>query len=206
MGISNIYKVVKVIFTPILSIFFKIEVRGAENIPFSGRFLLCSNHISNVDPILLAMVLKRQIFFMAKEELFRNKILGKIIKVLGAFPVKRGKGDFSALNTAQNILKNGNILGIFIEGTRSTTGELLKPKSGAAILSSETYSKIVPVFIRPVAGNRVKLFRKVIVSFGKTVYPEDLNLKDQRGTSIRAASRFIMSKITELKDKSYSQV
>lgn len=204
MRCSSVYRVLKVVFTPVLSLFFRIDVKGEKNVPTSGRFLLCSNHISNSDPILLAMIVRRQIFFMAKEELFKNKVLGRIIKVLGAFPVRRGRRDTAALSVAQEVLRSGNILGIFIEGRRSKTGELLKPKPGAAVLAGDTYSRVVPVFIRPAEGCKVRFFRKVIVRIGEAISPDDLNLKDKKGDSIRAASRFIMSKISKLKDESYN--
>ena len=108
------------------------------------------------------------------------------------------------MQLVQEVLRSGNILGIFIEGSRSKTGELLKPKPGAAILAAETYSRIVPVFIRPAEGCKVRFFRKIIVRIGEAISPDDLNLKDKKGESIRAASRFIMSKISKLKDESYN--
>ena len=197
---SNFYKFIRAVFAPILSIFWKIEVRGLENIPREGGVILCSNHISNIDPILLDMVFKRQIFFMAKEELFKNRLFGKFIKKLGAFPVKRGRGDVGALKFAKKILENGNILGIFIEGTRSKTGELLKPKPGAAILANETNSKILPVCIKPAFGIKVKMFKKVIISIGKILDPRDLGIVSGKSVEIRSASRLIMDKIAKLRD------
>jgi len=196
---STFYKFIKSIFAPILSIFWKIEVHGSENIPQEGKFILCSNHISNMDPILLDMVFRRQIFFMAKEELFKNKLFGNFIKKLGAFPVKRGKGDIGALNLAKKILENGNILGIFIEGTRSKTGELLKPKPGAVILANETKSKILPVCIKSAFGTKVKMFKKVIINIGESIEPTDLGIVSGKSVEIRSASRFVMDKIAELK-------
>ena len=196
---SIFYKFIKAIFAPILSIFWKIEVHGIENIPDEGKVILCSNHISNMDPILLDMVFKRQIFFMAKEELFKNKLFGSFIKKLGAFPVKRGRGDIGALNLAKKTLENGNILGIFIEGTRSKTGELLKPKPGAVILANETNSKILPVCIRPSAGIKVKMFKKVIISIGESLEPTDLGIISGKSVEIRSASRLVMEKIAKLK-------
>lgn len=196
---SNFYRLIRKIFAPILSIFWKIEVRGKENIPNEGKVILCSNHISNMDPILLDMVFKRQIFFMAKEELFKNKLFGSFIKKLGAFPVKRGKGDICALNLAKKTLENGNILGIFIEGTRSKTGELLKPKPGAVILANETKSKILPVCIKPVSGTSVKMFKKVIINIGEVLEHADLGIAFGRSVEIRSASRLVMEKIAKLK-------
>lgn len=198
----NVHRLAKIFVAPILSIFYKIRVIGSENVPTCGRVILCSNHISGMDPILLTMALKRQIFFMAKEELFKNKFLSKLIRSFGAFPIKRGIRDTFAIKSAQKILNEGKILGIFIEGTRSKTGELLKPKPGAIILAKETYSKILPVCIKSAVGTRVKMFKRIIVNIGKIVSPEELGLENSKGAKeLRDASRLVMSKIAILKNE-----
>lgn len=197
----NLYKIAKFLFSPIFSILYKIKVVGLENVPNSGRVVLCSNHISNMDPVLLAIAIKRQIFFMAKEELFKNKFLGNLIKNLGGFPIKRGNRDISAIKTAQNILRNGNILGIFIEGTRSKTGELLKPKPGAIILAKSTFSKIIPICIKPENCKKVKLFKRLTVIIGKPILPDELGVSKNSSKEIRDASRLVMNRISELREK-----
>ena len=198
----SLYKFVQFVFIPVLSVFYKLKVHGLENLPSDGRIILCSNHISNLDPVFLGMIVKRQIFFMAKEELFRFKFFGNFLKKLGAFPVKRGKGDVSALNNAKKILSNGNILGIFIEGTRSKTGELLKPKPGAAMLSQATASRVIPVCIKTSNNKKVRFFSKIYISFGKVVEFSDLGLTGENSNKcIRDASRLIMQRIAELKNE-----
>ena len=197
---SNFYKFIRKIAVPVLSIFWEIEVHGVDNIPKNGRCVVCSNHISNMDPILLGMVFERQIFFMAKEELFKNKFLGGLIKKLGAFPVQRGRKDMNALHMAEKILGNENILGIFIEGTRSKNGELLKPKPGAVILANETDSKILPICIKPATGIKIKMFKKIIINIGEILSPQELGITSKKSIEIRNASRLVMSKIAELKN------
>lgn len=196
----NLYKIAKFLFSPIFSILYKIKVVGLENVPNSGRVVICSNHLSNMDPVLLAVAIKRQIFFMAKEELFRNKFLGNLIKSLGGFPIKRASRDVSSIKNAQSILKSGKILGIFIEGTRSKTGELLKPKPGAIILAKNTFSKIVPICIKPENCKKVEMFKRVTIVIGKPILPDELGVLSNSSKEIRDASRLVMNKIAELKE------
>lgn len=197
----NLYKIAKFLFSPFLSFIYKIKIIGLENVPASGRVVLCSNHISNMDPVLLAIAIKRQIFFMAKEELFKNKFLSKLIKSLGGFPIKRGNRDISAIKIAQDILRNGNILGIFIEGTRSKTGELLKPKPGAIILAKSTFSKIVPICIKPENCKKLKMFKRVTIIIGKPILPDELEVLKNSSKEIRDASRLVMNRIAKLREK-----
>ena len=130
---TPLYAIGRVILIPLVKILFFLKVNGKGNIPKNGGFILCSNHLSNFDPVLIGVAQRRQLFFMAKSELFRNKFFGWLIRKLGAFPVERGAGDGKAINTAEKIINEGKTLGIFIEGTRSKTGELLRPKAGAAM-------------------------------------------------------------------------
>ena len=90
---SRLYAFLVKIVRPIVRILYRVKVFGLENVPKTGGYIICPNHTSNMDPVLLAITFERQIYFMAKAELFRNSVLRKILKVLGAFPVERGKGD-----------------------------------------------------------------------------------------------------------------
>lgn len=198
---SKLYSFLRKSLGPLVKILFRLEINGVENLPNSGRYILCPNHVSSMDPILLGLSLKRQIFFMAKAELFENKFLGKILTALGVFSVSRGKGDKTALETAKQVLRSGNVLGLFIEGTRSKTGELLKPKTGAAMLAFDTYSKVVPVSITGKKSSFIKIFRKNIVSFGKPLDLEQLEIKEGTGKDFRNASRIIMKSISDLRPK-----
>lgn len=130
-------------------LYFKINVKGIENVPSGeGKFILISNHQSNLDPVMLGLYLKnRRLFFMAKQELFKIPILSFIIKKLGAFPVKRGSRDSSAIKTAKDLVNCGKMLAMFPEGTRSKDGKLSKPKIGFAKIALETGAKIIPCSI-----------------------------------------------------------
>lgn len=188
-------------FTPLAWLLFPFRAYGKENIPRergNPPLVLCSNHISFLDPMFLEMCQKRHVFFMAKEELFKSKLAVWFFqKQLGAFPVKRGKGDTGALDTAREIVAQGRIMGIFPEGTRSKDGQLGRAKSGAALIASQTGSQVLPVAV--VARNqKVKPFHKTRIVFGKPMTLQELHLDDPEHPDLRFASRLIMDRIGEL--------
>ncbi|HOV78641.1 MAG TPA: lysophospholipid acyltransferase family protein [Bacillota bacterium] len=141
------------------------EVYGAENLPASGGLVLVSNHISYWDPVVIGCAFNRQVYFMAKSELFEIPLLGPLLRALGAFPVRRDRTDSNAIRTALKIIKEGNIVGVFPEGTRSHTGELLRPHMGAAMLASKAGVAMLPVAVSGTRG----VFGKVKVFVGKPV-------------------------------------
>jgi 1-acyl-sn-glycerol-3-phosphate acyltransferase len=124
-----------------------VTVRGAENIPREGPVILAANHTTHMDPPYLSQVMDRQLHMMAKEELFQVPVLGPYIRALAAFPVKRGTADRAALRVAVERLKQGHVLGIFPEGTRSLDGSLGEAEKGFALIARQTGAPIVPVAI-----------------------------------------------------------
>lgn len=191
-------------FHPLFYVLFPYTVKGKENIPGQGSempVMLCSNHISNVDPVLLLMVQKRPIYYMAKAELFSSKLnVWFFEKQYGAFPVNRGKGDTNALDTAERIVREGKMLGIFPEGTRSKDGKLHRGKSGAALIASRTGSYVLPVAIFN-KQHKIRLFHHTTVAFGKPMSPAELHLEDSEHPDLRYASRYIMERIAELMEE-----
>lgn len=141
------YKVVKSVAGFFIKFFFKFDVEGLENLPEDGRLMLCPNHISNWDPIVISIVVPRQIFWMGKYELFKNKVLNWFLFNLGVFPVKRGEIDVTAIKTALRLLKDDKILGLFPEGTRVKGYDIENAKPGASLISLKTDTLIVPVYI-----------------------------------------------------------
>ena len=125
-----------------------LTVYGAENIPKEGPVILASNHAAHMDPPYLSQIMDRQLHMMAKEELFKVPILGRYIRALAAFPVKRGTADRAALREAVDRLKQGHVLGIFPEGTRSQDGALGAAEKGFALIARQTGAPIVPVAIQ----------------------------------------------------------
>ena len=114
--------------------------------------------------------------------------------------IQRGAGDGKAINEGENIIRKGGLLGIFIEGTRSKTGDLLRPKSGAAIVAQQMQVPVIPICITP-KKQKIKLFSKVTISVGKPMTPEQLGLTGEAGPeAYRNASRMIMGEIQRMRD------
>ncbi|OKH11520.1 lysophospholipid acyltransferase family protein [[Limnothrix rosea] IAM M-220] len=146
LGSLVLYKALKwTIVQPILSSYFRSRVIGLENVPTTGGFIAVSNHASNFDPPILAAAVGRPVAFMAKEELFRVPILKQIIRIYGAYPVKRGAGDRAAIRAALASLQEGWGVGIFLQGTRTADGRVTKPKSGAVLIATKAQVPLIPI-------------------------------------------------------------
>jgi 1-acyl-sn-glycerol-3-phosphate acyltransferase len=118
-----------------------------EHVPAEGGILVIANHLHNADPVLLTIAFPRPLHFMAKKELFGVPLIGWVIRRVGAFPVDRGKADRGAFRRADAILAQGIAVGMFPEGTRSTTGGLGPAHSGAALLALRARVPVLPVTI-----------------------------------------------------------
>ena len=158
----------------IVGILHPTEVIGMEKLPKSG-VLLCPNHSSNWDPVLIGTKLpvNYRLHVMAKEELFRNPVLGWIIRKLGAFPVSRGSNDISTVRTSIQAIKDGDNLLIFPEGTvvRNGVGYVdglpAHAKAGAAMIGVRTGATLIPVFM----DGEKKLFHRTRIIFGEPYQP-----------------------------------
>ncbi len=125
----------------------RVRVEGLEHVPRRGAFVLCSNHTSWVDPVLLGTLLPRQVFYMAKEEIFASPPAALVLRTLGAFPVRRHHADRGALRTALALLGGGRAVAVFPEGTRSRDGSLGRAQPGVALLAVVSGAEVLPVAI-----------------------------------------------------------
>lgn len=198
---TPLYSFAKIVAKPLVYPFIPFVAKNRERCPKEGGLIICPNHVGMSDAPRLACIEKRQIYFMAKAELFQNKFLGFLLKKLGAFPIQRGKGDVGAIDYSGDILKKGGALGVFLEGTRSKDGSLGQPKAGAVMLAYKYNVPILPVCITPIGSPLPRLFHKVFVSYGELIYPSDLGIEKGSGQEFRAASRLLMSKIEELRNR-----
>ena len=184
---------------------FRIRYVGAENIPESGGFILASNHIHLIDPMIIALgIKKRQLHFMAKKELWNNPIVAWAFTRVNGFPIDRGGADSLALKHAAEVVSTGHILGICPEGTRSRKGKIGKGKRGAANLAAQAKCGILPVSVYNNQG--LKLRSKYTVRYGEFIPYEDLGLSENATREEQiACTEMIMAKITELWEEGHCE-
>jgi len=176
-------------------IWFPFTAYNTRLIPRKGSFILASNHISNLDPVLLGICSVRRMNFMAKIELFKGA-LGFFLTNLGAFPVKRGEADFGAMREALRRLKIGRAVLIFVEGTRRIGNEPTKAQAGVGFLAMKSKVPIVPVYVQgtnKVMAPGTKFFNRGPVSavFGEPFFVNDAPTYEE-------ASQRILDKIYAL--------
>jgi 1-acyl-sn-glycerol-3-phosphate acyltransferase len=154
-------------------VLFGFLVTGREKIPMTGGVIIASNHISYCDPPVVGSGVPREVHFLAKEELFRNRLFGWLIGKYNAIPLRRSVGDVGALKKAVDLLKHGRAVLMFPEGTRSLTGKLLKPKPGVGMIAALTSAPVVPVYVKGTNRLRDALLRRtrLEVVFGDPVEP-----------------------------------
>lgn len=141
------YNVAKHATRPLLALFFGYRVVGKERIPKDTGFVVCTNHQSAWDVIVSGASYKQPITFMAKKELFHNKIAGFFLRKLNAFPISRGAGDLSAIKNSVKVLKNGQVLNVYPEGTRVRDGKKHEYKPGAALIAHMAGVPLLPCAI-----------------------------------------------------------
>ncbi|NLO46469.1 MAG: 1-acyl-sn-glycerol-3-phosphate acyltransferase [Clostridiales bacterium] len=176
---------------------------GAENIPKSGGFILACNHITAFDPIHIASHFPLPIHFIGKEELFASAFVGWFLTKLNAFPVTRGSFDKSSVEYAIKLVKEGYVLGIFPEGTRSKDFKPSRAKSGVALIAKAARADVLPASIY--TSDNAKFGSKLTIRFGKPIKFEELGFSDDGHSSkeLREASRLIMERIVELWEKGH---
>lgn len=196
------YKFCKCIVLPIFKVLFRYKVVRECELPKEGSYIIASNHLSYTDPVFVGLTHKRRVYFMAKTELFRNKFFGGLIKILGAFPVTRGANDGKAIETGEDLINDGKVMTIFIEGGRTKTGELMRPRSGCAVIARQTKAPVVPMCIT-VVGKTKSVFSKRIIHIGKPISYDELGFSNEEEPSpkeYREASRRIMDEITKFRE------
>lgn len=161
------------------NIWFDLKIEGKENVPKGKAFVYASNHKSYADPVLVVLAGRGKFSFMAKSELFEKPLFGWFIRILGAFPVERGKGDTAAIDKAIEKVHKGRNLVIFPEGTRSKDGRVGKGKTGVALIAAKAGADVVPVGLN--YEGKLHFRSKIVVRVGKpvSVTPPDESLSDR---------------------------
>lgn len=183
----NFYKVAVKAVNTLLHVAILFRVRGSENIPKEGAFLLCPNHRALRDPVLAAAGCSRQLTFMAKDELFNKPFLGWLIKKLGAFPIKRGRGDAAAVMAAIKIMKRGEPTLVFPEGKRVKKGEKAQVNPGIIRLAIQSNVPILPAYV---TANTV--------TYGEPIYYGDYAEQAQDADVMQSLTDGLMEKIYSL--------
>lgn len=189
-----LYRLFCVVATIYMTLFHRISLEGRENIPATGPVLLFANHPSAFDMILIAARIKRKVHYMAKAELFTNPFLAFIFRSVGAFPVHRGRGDAGSVKTAISLLKHGEVVGIFPEGTRTREKTLDRKKGGAALIAFHTDAPILPVAV----DGRYHIFCKMRIVYGKPFHLQEPASRKLDKETLYAATADIINRIYAL--------
>ena len=190
------YKFGKGLFTFYFRCFNRVIIRGRENEIPEGATVVFGNHYSNLDVFLLTIAFKRQIRFMAKHTLFGIPIVGYFVKAYGAFPVNREKTDLTSMKTALKILKEGEVLGIFPEGTRVKGEKFSDPKGGIAMFAWKTKSPVVPVHLE--YRRRFHFLNHIEVTVGAPILHEELGIEKGSPEEYRLASERLIDRFYQL--------
>lgn len=190
----NLYKFAKSLVWTALYPVYRFDIKGLEHFPKTGGILICTNHIDALDPPVVGITSPRPVHFMAKEELFNMPVLKPLLPKVNAFPVKRGLSDREALRRALAILKGGDVMGIFPEGTRSKNGELGKGFSGAGFFALKGEADVVPcAIIGP-----YKPFKRLKVVYGEPIIMQPY--RDQKASADEVTT-VIMERIQKILDE-----
>jgi len=196
-----LYRVGQAVCRPIMKVFYRYKFINNNSIPHEGAYIIASNHMSFSDPVLLGLGQRRRLFFMAKQELFKNKFFAGLIRALGAFPVERGAGDGKAIKTGEDLIKEGNVMTIFIEGGRTKTGEFMRPRSGCALVAQQMQVPVIPACIT-ITGNPKYRFAKRVIHFGDPLTPQQLGLTpDGDRRQLKNATNMIMDEIKKMREQ-----
>lgn len=200
------FRVVRAFLLAILRLTIGLKIRGTENMPKSGGVLIVANHLHNADPLVIAVACPRSLHYMAKRELFDVPVLGRMLRYGGSFPIDRGHPDRWAIRRSEETLRQGIVLGMFPEGTRSTTGSMKKALAGAGLIGLRGNAPIVPVAVMgtehlPFNGTRPRVagerrLRGSTVIFGAPFeLPREI---DGKRLSAEEASEFMMRRVAAL--------
>lgn len=187
------YKLLRFLAVLLIRILYRIEIVGRGRVPVAGGAIICANHIHLFDPVLIALAVRRPIRFMGKAELFSWPLVGYLARKAGAFPVKRGSADMQAIRLSLRILQEGELLGIFPEGTRSKTGEVAPFYSSVTMLAEKGGVPVIPAAI----SGEYRFGQKVKVLIGE---PIELTTLCPEPYDRAKATAALMDRIKALKD------
>ena len=190
-------KIIKPILKVLVIIVYRPKIKGKENLKGIEGALICPNHVHALDSAVIVLMNKRIIRVLAKESLFRFKILKWLAGIFGVYPVRDGKKSMESMKISLKLLKNKELLLIFPEGTRNGMAKGVKPKEGAIKLAMRADVPIIPVGIK----GSFKAFSKVKVNIGEPIYYSEYKKEINNKELLEELTQDLMNKIVELRDK-----
>lgn len=173
-----LFKLVQFILRVIFDLLYRVEKIDLDKVPINGKLIICSNHISYLDPVVIGTYFPRCVYFMAKKELYNNKFLSSLVTFLNTFPVERKAFNRKAFSISFEILKDENVLCLFPEGTRSTDGVLRGGKKGVGFIAAASNTPILPVAISGTNKIIQKPYRRIFFPRVKLIVGDIIDIKD----------------------------
>jgi len=202
---------VKYFVTPFVRVFVRVRVEGREHVPRRGPVILASNHRSFLDSIFIPLVMRRRVTFVAKAEYFDDPKVAWFFRSCGQIPIRREGGSASerALASATEVLRSGNVFGIYPEGTRTRDGYLHRGHTGVARLAMRCNVPIVPIGligtddVQPIDSRLPRLFQRVTIRFGEPIDPARYSGREHDRMALRELTDEVMYEICQLSGYEY---
>ncbi|NMC57643.1 MAG: 1-acyl-sn-glycerol-3-phosphate acyltransferase [Eubacteriaceae bacterium] len=201
---SGFYIFLSIIAKAFEKLFFNIKIQGLNTLPLGQKAILCANHTSNIDSIILMIRCNRNIYFLAKKELFKTKFSAWFFEKLNVICVDRQGTDAAAIKKALRVLKDEKLLGIYPEGTTKKGGkQLIEPKAGALMIALAAKAPIIPVAIY----GKYKFRGKVIIKAGQPIYfNEYYGQKYKTEELVQITQDRVMSKIKSMLEQAKDEL
>jgi 1-acyl-sn-glycerol-3-phosphate acyltransferase len=180
-GVGWTYTFVRLILSLPTLLIYRVRAIGVENVPKRGALILAPNHFSQMDHFFVGLYLRRKVRFMAKSQMFGPPLLTYVFKHGGVFPVRRGHHDEKAIETAEIILEQGEMLLVYAEGGRSRSGKLKEVKPGIGRIALESGAPVVPVAIQ--GSERVRRWKRLSFPRVTVQFGEPLSFPTEQGPS-----------------------
>lgn len=195
---SVLYFLARIILYPFFKIFYLLQIKRPRDESSKRGCIICANHISAADPILIGLGMKRRLMFMAKAELWKNKLLKPFLKIL-AVPVSRGSADLNAIRTSIDMIDRGRALCIFPQGTRThkRPSQNAAPHGGIGMIASKAKCDIIPAYIYT-KDYKLKIFRRIKVIFGDPIRYDELGFEKNNMAEMNNATKLIWDRICML--------
>lgn len=199
---NRFYRITKKLFGGLFKLLYRIKVVNPENEVLDRPYIVCSNHTSLMDVVAIVIAFKGQVRFMAKKEVFKIPILSWFVKSMGAFPVDRKGGDVAAIKKTIEMLKDGERIGIFPQGTRCPYVDPrdTEIKDGVGMIASRAEVGFLPIFVKTKKG-KLRMFRKTRVIIGEYISPEEYASSLTGREKYKAISHYVFDKVCELNER-----